>query len=583
MGKWHKEEVPGDGKTLIPVAKEETKEKYEQAVSKVPGTQKNGSEDSATLLTNTLDTAVQGVDEAERLLKRTPGGYFFNQVYGLWVYLSSFLLTALITREVSTDEYGVFAIAQTAINTILYIVAFGLEDATTTFLPRVFAEHGRAAAARLIRRLLGLRLLVLLACVAILLAGLPALSFLISLVPVRGAVTFAASLRNPVLLSHIYPIAVYVVGSSIGSLLTAVCAAQMRMQIVLVVGSATQFIVLGLGFCVLLLGWGINGVLWAQAVSVLFNAAAFALWLSPLLLTRGDEYRQPLKPVMQVGISAWLTNLASGALLKQVSIILLSLFAISLTQVGYFNLSFQIADAANLLLVNGFGGVSTSALAAAFVGKNYDRLGRSWQALIKIETLLAAPGLVFVLFNATGIARLLYGNQYAAVGPLLMIFLAFNLLVRISGAFIHQPSLYVVGKPRLVVLSQWSGLLVVILLGVVLVPTLGPTGALIADGVARLLAGLMLLAFLVRVLPRKYPQDLLSFTGRFMLALFLAALPSLLWHPTNQALLVVSGVIFVLLCIGLLLCIKPLSRADLEMLALLNPRIARYARWFARG
>ena len=86
-----------------------------------------------------------------------------------------------------------------------------------------------------------------------------------------------------------------------------------------------------------------------------------------------------MKPIAQLGISAWLTNLVTGALLKQVSIILLGYFAVSITAIGYFNLSFQLGHAASLLLVTGFGGVAGSALAAAFVGKNYDRLARSWQ------------------------------------------------------------------------------------------------------------------------------------------------------------------------------------------------------------
>ncbi|HZR40107.1 MAG TPA: oligosaccharide flippase family protein [Ktedonobacteraceae bacterium] len=585
---YNSEYMLGNGETLIPMVKNSDGHEIENVGS---GEATNCmlednhviSDDSAAMFTAISEKDAHSDTEAQHLLNRTPNSYLFNQIYGLWVYLSSFLLTILITHGVSTNEYGVYAVAQTAFNTILYIVAFGLEDATTTFIPRIFVEHGRAAAALLIRRLLGLRLVVLLFCVAILIGGLPVLAALISLIPVAGSADVAAGLRDPVLLSHILPIAVYVLGSSISSLLTAVCAAQMRMQIVLIIGSLTQLAIMGLAFFVLQLGWGINGVLWLQATASLCNATAYAIWLAPFLLTRGAEYKQPLKAVLQLGISAWLTNLASGALLKQVSIILLAVFAISLTQTGYFNLSFQMADAANLLLVAGFGGVSTSALAAAFVGKNYERLGRSWQVLIKVETLLAVPGLVFCLFNASNIAHAIYGSQYDAVGPLLVIFLFFNLLVRILGTTIHQPGLYVLGKARLVVLSQWIGMLTVTLVGLGLVPFFGPAGALVADGVARLVTGIMLLIFLLQDLPRRYPLELLNFTVRFVLALIIAALPSLLWHPSNQVLLVVSGAIFLVLCAGLLLLIKPLSAADEEMLMLLNPNVARYLRWFVRG
>jgi hypothetical protein len=95
-----------------------------------------------------------------------------------------------------------------------------------------------------------------------------------------------------------------------------------------------------------------------------------------------------------------------------------------------------------------------------------------------------------------------------------------------------------------------------------------------------MVTGGLLLAFLWSDLPRKYP---LSFTLRFVLALTIAALPSILWHPTSRILLVVSGSMFLLLCIGLLLLIKPLNSEDLEMVGAVQPRLVKYLQWFAAG
>ncbi len=524
-------------------------------------------------------TPPPGEDEARLLLKRTPVSYLLNQVYGLWVFISLFLVTVIVTHKLTVAEYGVYAVAMAAFNTIAYIVALGLEDATTTFVPRIFSENGRAAAASLIRRLLLLRTIILAASLVIILFGMPLLAALIAAVPINGSAQVAAGLRDPGLLSHITPIAVYVLGNGITSLITSVCASLMRMRLVFIVGGLAQVVLLIFSFVVLQLGFGINGVLWLFALISLLTAAAYLIWLLPILFARGASYIQPLKPVIQLGISAWLTNLVSGALLKQTLIILLGFFAVSIVEIGYFNLSAQLAHAASLLLVSGFGGVEGAALAAAFVGRNFDRLSRSWQALIKIETLLAAPVLIFCLFNAQNLALALYGPNYSAVGPLLAIFLFFNLLVRVLGTTVHQYALYVTGRPRLVVLSQWLGLLAVIVLGIALIPRWGPAGALVADGLAQIITGTLMLAMLWNALPHKYP---IGFTWRLLLSLTIAALPSILWHPGGRILIGLSGGVFLVLCIGLLLFIKPLTGDDVTMAALMNPRIAGFLRPFAR-
>jgi O-antigen/teichoic acid export membrane protein len=539
------------------------------------------SDELPALLSNISEPEIpHGEKGARYLLKRTPSNYLLNQIYGLWVFASLFILTLIMTRKVSVEQYGIYAIATAAFNTIAYIIGFGLEDATTTFVPRILAENGRAAAAFLVRRLLVLRLVILTITVCIMLFTLPVLAILIAAIPVSGSAGIAAGLRSPGLLGHITPIAFWVLGNGITSLFIAIYASEMRMRIVFIFGSVAQVILLGLSFITLQLGLGIDSVLWLQAICSLLTAAVFVLWQAPLLLTRGATYKQSMQPVLRVGISAWLTNLVSGALLKQVSIILLAYFAVSVVQIAYFNLSFQLADAASLLLVSGFGAVAGSALAAAYVGKNSERLARTWQTLIKVETLLSAPVLVFCLFNAQAVVHLLYGSKYDQVGSLLAIFLFFNIIVRVLGTTIHQSTLYVIGKPRLVVLGQFIGLIALIMLGIAFIPHWGPAGALVADGISKIIIGCLLLAFLWRDLPEKYP---LGFTLRMLLALTIAALPGIIWHPSGRVMLVMSGVVFLVFALGILLLIKPLSAKDLEMVGEVNTRAVKYLRWFGRG
>src|SRR5260221_10826689 len=60
---------------------------------------------------------------ARYLLKRTPTNYLINQVYGLWVFASLFILTLIMTRKVPVQQNDSYAIAEPPSNTIPCIIA----------------------------------------------------------------------------------------------------------------------------------------------------------------------------------------------------------------------------------------------------------------------------------------------------------------------------------------------------------------------------------------------------------------------------------------------------------------------------
>src|SRR5436309_1993663 len=68
----------------------------------------------------------------------------------------------------------------------------------------------------------------------------------------------------------------------------------------------------------------------------------------------------------------------------------------------------------------------------------------------------------------------------------------------------------------------------------------------------------------------------LGFTLRMLLALTIAALPGIVWHPSGRVLLGVSGVVYLVLAIGLLLLVKPLNPKDLEMVGEANRWAVRH-------
>lgn len=500
-------------------------------------------------------------------MRRAPMGFLWNQLYQLWLFGSLFLLTEVVTRGLLPNDYGVYSYALTAFTTVSYLAAFGLEEAATIWVPRALTEDGRAQASSVIRRLLGTRLLFLLAAAAAMLFLFPLLPGWLGQLALPGAVGLSTALGNPAIQDHLPPLAFYVVGTGFINLLFAIFTALLRTRVILVVSGCSQAANLILVWVFLALGWGVDGALWALGIVSWLTAIAYLGWLMPLLLIRRPPQAMSLLPALRLSMAAWLTNLAGGALLKQVVVGLLVLYAFNSAQIGFFNLAFQLGHSAGLLLVAGLSFVGMATMAAAYSGENRAWLATSWRAVLKVQILLALPLLVFSLLHAPAIVVLLFGEEYAGVGPLLQLFLAFNILTRVSGGGFHQAALYVLEKQRFVVFLQWASLALTAVLGFLLIPQGGPMGALIATGLPPVLVELAQLAYLLPSLNRRYP---LRFVLHYALALAVPVIAGLLWQPQEWLGVIGAGLLFTALLIVALLVVKPLDAEDAALLGKMN-------------
>jgi len=518
------------------------------------------------------------------LVRRAPMGFFWNQLYQLWLYGSSLLLNLVVARALPPQYYGVYSTALTAFNTAGYLLAFGLEEAATIWVPRALTEEGREQASSMIRRLLGVRLLFLF-------LGCATMLFLVPIVPgwldhltLPGAHGFASVLGDPAVQQHLPPLVCYVGGYGLVSLLFAFFTALLRTRVILIVSGCSQGATLVFAWIVLRLGLGADAILWVHAVVTWLTAMVYLFWLAPLLLVRRPRQAVSLRPALRLSVAAWLTNLATGALLKQAAIWILVLYGFSDTQKGFFNLAFQLGHSAGALLVAGLSFVGMATMAAAYADENRSWLATSWRAVLKVQTLLGLPLLVFALLNAQAIVTLFYGAPYAAVGLLLQVILAFTIATRLAGGGFHQAALYVLGKQRVVVVSQWLSLGLTVLLGFLFIPPLGPLGALIATGLPPVLVELCQLAVLWLALRRPYP---LRFVLRYALALLPPIIATLLWsflverhvrallpsalmgllHSLHGLVgLIGVGILFTLLLVGALFLVKPLEGEDAALL-----------------
>ncbi len=171
-----------------------------------------------------------------------------------------------------------------------------------------------------------------------------------------------------------------------------------------------------------------------------------------------------------------------------------------------------------------------AAMAASYSSEDKYTLGTAWRAVSKVQVLLAVPLLAYCVIHATTIAIALYGLKFAAVGPLMQIFLVFNLFQRLAGGGAHQAALYVLGRQRLALLTQGIGLFVTVVIAVLLVPRGGmfggPAGALIAVGISQVGVEFVQMFMAGNLLGRRYP---IRFCLRVALALIPPLVVALVW------------------------------------------------------
>lgn len=514
---------------------------------------------------------------AETLMQRAPASYLWNQIYALWFFAANFLLSIILTRGLSKQEYGIYAVLSTILSTILFICALGLEDTATIFVPRVLARDGQSSAGRLMIRLITIRMLVI-GGVGIILSA----SFSAAL-PLLNAVGLSLPLLNDSSKHSggitVILMAVYLVGTGLVTLENALFAALLKSRITLIIGGGGQALNLLATAALLYAGYGTNGVFAALGIAAWLTGGAYLFALGPLLRHQSKQKIKDTREMRKLAINAWLVNVTNSALGKQMDIVLMTAFSISYASIGYYNLAYQLSNVVGLLLISGLGGVGVAAMSAARAAGGRKRLASIWRASLMLQILFAVPLQMLCLVRADQVVTLLYGALYAGAIPLFRVFLAFAILGRLVGGGANQSVLYVVGRQRTVLVVRWAGFILNAALDIALIPRYGPAGPLIGTGFSQTWVGLVEYLLMRKELPTSYPSE---FTLRVIGASVVPAILLLWWNPSGLIGLAGSVTIFTIVLIIGLLTLRAGQTGDLEALLKVNPRLQNLIAIFAR-
>jgi O-antigen/teichoic acid export membrane protein len=524
--------------------------------------------------------------QAEDLIRRAPGGYLWNQAYNFWTFGTLFLHQIIITNNLSLTQRGIFEPVKTFAVLAVYIAALGLDSAGSVYLPRAFAEGGPAHAAAVALRLIIIRALALFTIAGLIFWGLPALGQILSEFPETA--DLARAINDPQVLSHRAPMAFYVVAVGMSTLLASLLTALLRTRLIFIIGGLAQLLIVVFAYVfVAAVGGGADAALNALSVPSALAGIVYSVALVRIL----GAHLAPLRPrmtwsMMALGGGAWLTDLASGSLLKSIALVQLGV-ALAPTgkasQIAFFGVAYEMGHAATFLFINGISGVGLAVMSAAYVNRRLPYLAVAWRTVSKLQVLLGVPLLVFCIPHADAIMLRLYPAEYKSAGFLLALFLGLNALTRLAGGGAHEAALYVLGRARWAVFSRWVALGALFVLNLALIPLGGVAGCLLAVGIAQMTAEMIQFVIARYRLRRPFP---VGFMLRVLFCLAPGIVFSYLWRPTSWEGLITAGLIFTLMFIVMLRLLRPfdaedgalLKNANLTLQKLLSPFVTDAAK-----
>jgi O-antigen/teichoic acid export membrane protein len=277
-----------------------------------------------------------------------------------------------------------------------------------------------------------------------------------------------------------------------------------------------------------LLGWGLAGSIGACIGGygfALVLALVYVRRLFPEVTASVTEAIFPGKELFSFSIPASLTGVF-GVLLIWVDRLFVGYYRPA-SEVGIYQAASQLSIAFAIIL-SGFNSIFAPMAADLFHRGELGRLEELYRVTTKWGLYLSLPPFVVTCFAPRLIMGVLFGKAYVAGWPVLLI-LTFAQLVNASTGPVGYLLVMAGYQKRMFQISGTTFLLAVVL-GLILVPRYGITGAAIATGTA-LSAMFVAAVVFARVAMRMLPYDKRYLKGA--LATGLAAVPLLLLHNVH--------------------------------------------------
>lgn len=393
----------------------------------------------------------------------------------LTITVTSLLLSVLLVRFLTTDDFGIYKLALGAVTITTYLASFGLEAIVCRFVPELLATRSH----RTVLKLIGLTALLR---TATLLCFLP---LLYSFRQPIGTLFNATRLfeEHYIILAGL--IALYLLTQLLGPALLVGHSERHIAAYVRIGNDLLLLAGLGLG---LLYGYKIRGVLLimlgvsaVQFITYIFLALPkVATYISSPRLSQSSSEHPSAASIIKFGIYNYFWQ--GGQVFREFTVDNYVISAVrSVTEVAYYSVA---AILPTLLYAFTPGrvlyGVILPELSRRFTLSNsHAELDEWYRFLQKLNILVLTPFLLIFLFFTPEVIASIYGEAYTASSQPARILVAFSLITALTSPFYLIAQ--VVKRPQILFYSSIWGLYN-LAMDLLLIPAYGISGAAWATG-----------------------------------------------------------------------------------------------------
>lgn len=495
-------------------------------------------------------------------LRRTAVGFAWNHIGRVVEFFLAYLFSVVVARHLGAEINGQYATLLSLVQFLLVVSSLGLETSALARLPATSRHSNPTEYSNAVAALISIRLL---AGAIVLLVG----------IALRSVVASALQLP-PHLVDSFWIVLLYFFVRGAAAVQIAVYTARMQTGYTAVVGVAVRLVEVLAAIFLLVQGLGVVEVIGLLTITASFQVGIllFGLWRDVSLSTS----RLGFLPIVRDGLGFWATSLVEFALGKPASILLLGFLLVGSSAVGHFDVAVSFGNLINFGMTTGFAGISIAAFASV-LKSDREQLARYWETLTRMIGVLVIPPFVFSVWFAPVLLPFVYGTDFLSSVPLFQLFAVFLLATRFLGGGVAADYLQAAARKKELLLAGVAGGATNIILALVLIPSHGGQGAIVASGIAALVIAGAHAYFVAATLPIKLPIRTALLT--IISSLVAAGGTTLLVPSEVLSEIVLTVVIFAALFGVSAFILRPLDSEDVAILSRINRSLASFAGWFA--